>query len=123
MLLAYDRSIMQRFEYRGARFAVDLPVQFADKERVLAGRCTEISKEGLRLDLGEPLQSDSRGTVSVSFQGRALEFCVRVVHVGVRHCGMEFIYSSKAEQMAVASLVESMAVANPRSRPVLLKHS
>lgn len=114
---------MQRFEYRGARFAVDLPVQFADKERVLAGRCTEISKEGLRLDLGEPLQSDSRGTVSVSFQGRALEFCVRVVHVGVRHCGMEFIYSSKAEQMAVASLVESMAVANPRSRPVLLKHS
>ena len=59
----------------------------------------------------------------MSFQGRALEFYVRVVHVGARHCGMEFIYSSKAEQMAVANLVESMAVANPRSGPILLKHS
>ncbi len=114
---------MQRFEYRGARFAVDLPIQFAGKERVLAGHCTEISKEGLKLDLGEPLQSGSSGTVSMSFQGRTLEFSVRVVHVGVRHCGMEFIYSSHAEQLAVANLVESLAVANTRPGPVLLKSS
>jgi hypothetical protein len=123
MLLAYDRSIMQRFEYRGARFSVDLPVQFTEKNITLAGRCTEISKEGMKLDLGEPLQSGPCGTVSVSFQGRTLEFRVRVVHVGARHCGMEFIYSSHAEQLAVANLVESLAVANSRPGPVLLKNS
>ena len=121
MLLAYDRAIMQRFEYRGARFSVDLPVQFTEENITMPGRCTEISKEGLKLDLGEPLQSDSSGTVSMCFQGRTLEFRVRVVHVGARHCGMEFIYSSNAEQLAVATLVESLAVTNTRPGPVLLK--
>jgi hypothetical protein len=114
---------MQRFEYRGARFSVDLPIQFTDKDRILAGRCTEISKEGLKLDIGELLQSGSCGTVSMGFQGRTLDFRVRVVHVGASHCGMEFIYSSNAEQLAVANLVESLAIANTRPGPVLLKNS
>lgn len=114
---------MQRFEYRGARFSVDLPVQFKERNTTLQGRCTEISKEGMKLDLGEPLQSDACGMVFVSFQGRTLEFCVRVVHVGAQYCGMEFVYSTKAEQIAVANLVESLTIPRLRSRPVLMKNS
>jgi hypothetical protein len=112
---------MQKFEYRGARFAVDLPVRFAAGNRTLAGRCIEISKEGLKLDLGESLESDTRGKVFLSHQGRALEFCVRVVHVGAKFCGMEFIYSSDAEQIAVAHLVESLAVPQTARGLVLIK--
>jgi PilZ domain len=112
---------MQKFEYRGARFAVDLPVRFTGGNRALAGRCIEMSKEGLKLDLEEPLESDSCGKVFLSHQGRTLEFYVRVVHVGAKYCGMEFIYSSDAEQLAVAHLVESLAIPQTARGLVLLK--
>lgn len=114
---------MQRFEYRVARFSVDLPVRFTERNIALAGRCTEISKEGLKVDLGEPLHSNSCGTLFISFQGRTLEFRVRVVHVGAQFCGLEFIYSSEAEQVELAHLVESLAVPQTRPGPVLLKNS
>jgi hypothetical protein len=114
---------MQRFEYRLARFSVDLPVQFTDRDIALAGRCTEISKEGLKVSLAEPLHSNSCGTLCISFQGRTLEFRVRVAHVGAGYCGLEFIYSSEAEQTALAHLVESLVVPQARSGPVLLKNS
>ena len=114
---------MQKFEYRGARFAVDLPVRFAGGNRTLVGRCIEMSKEGLRLDLGEQLDSDSCGKVFLVHQGRTLEFSVRVIHAGAKFCGMEFIYSSEAEQNELAHLVESLAVPQTRPGPVLLKSS
>jgi hypothetical protein len=114
---------MQRFEYRVARFSVDLPVQFTERDITLAGRCTEISKEGLKVSLGEPLRSNSCGKLLINFQGRPLEFRVRVAHVGAGYCGLEFIYSSEAEQIALAHLVESLAVPQARSGPVLLKNS
>jgi hypothetical protein len=114
---------MQRFEYRVARFSVDLPVQYTARDIALAGRCTEISKEGLKVSLGEPLHSNSCGTLFISFQGRRLEFRVRVAHVGAGYCGLEFIYSSEAEQIALAQLVESLAVPQARPGPVLLKNS
>jgi hypothetical protein len=113
---------MQRFEYRGARFSVDLPVQFTERNITLAGRCTEISKEGLKLELTAPLQSDSCGKVTMSHQGRTLEFRVRVVHAGAKQCGLEFIYSSEAEQTAVAHLVESLAVPQGRRGPIILRN-
>jgi hypothetical protein len=112
---------MQRFEYRGPRFSVDLPVQFTLHNKTLTGRCTEISKEGLKLDLGEPLQSNSSGTVSMIYQGRTLKFRVRVVHVEETLGGLEFIYASEAERNAVAHLVESLSVPQPRPMPVLLR--
>ena len=113
---------MQRFEYRVARFSVDLPVRFTERNIALAGRCTEISKEGLKVKLGEPLHSNSSGTLFISFPGRTLEFRVRVVHVGATYCGLEFIYSSEAEQIELAHLVESLAVPQTRSGPVLIKN-
>ena len=114
---------MQRFEYRGARFSVDLPVQFTERNTTWAGRCTEISKEGLKLELEEPLQSNSCGKVFMCYQGRAMEFSVRVVHVGAKYCGLEFIYSSDMEQDSVAHLVESLAVPQSRRGPLMLKSS
>jgi hypothetical protein len=115
--------MMHRFEYRGPRFSVDVPVQFFAQNATLEARCTEISKEGMRLEVGEPLRSNSPGTVSLSHQGRSLQFSVRVVHVGARSCGLEFVYGSEAEQFAVAHLVESLAQGQHRPGPILLKHS
>jgi len=114
---------MQRFEYRGARFSVDLPVQFIERDTKLAGRCTEISKEGLKLELGEPLESNACGKVFMYYRGQALELSVRVVHLGATYCGMEFIYASDTEQNAVAHLVASLAAPPSRRGPLMVKSS
>ncbi len=112
---------MQRFEFRGPRFPVSLPVQLTVQNSTLSGRCTEISKEGMKLEVGQPLQPNSTGTVSMNCAGRVLEFPVRIVHVKAKQAGLEFIPSSDAESNAVAHLVESSATPQNRRGPVLLK--
>lgn len=112
---------MQRFEYRGPRFSVEIPAQLTLKDRMLAGQCTEIGKEGMKLVLGEPIEPNAVGTVSLSYQGQTLDFQVRVAHVVGTQVGLEFIYSSDLERIAVSHLVESLAAPHNRPGPVLIK--
>jgi hypothetical protein len=112
---------MQKFEFRGPRFPADLPVQLTIEDSTLAGRCTEISKEGMRLEVGQALESNALGTVSMNYLGQTLEFRVRVAHVGPANSGLEFIYSSDAERTAMAHIVEAASVPKNRPGPVLLK--
>jgi hypothetical protein len=114
---------MQRFEYRGARFPVDILVDFIVKNTTIAGRCTEISKEGMKLELRQPVARDSGGKVSMRFQGRKLEFSVRVVHSDLTNCGVEFLNASESDQIALAQLVELLVVPQNRRGPTLLKIS
>jgi hypothetical protein len=123
MLVTFDRSVMQRFEYRGPRYPVDLPVELRTPDATLAARCTEISKEGLKLELAEAIPCGSVGIVFVCYQGRPMQFRVRSVHAGFKTCGWEFLYSSEAEQEAVAGLVDSLAIPPARRRPILIKSS
>jgi PilZ domain len=114
--------IMQRFRYRGARFPVDVFVDFIVKDTTIAGRCTEISKEGMKLELRQPVARDSSGRISMRFQGRKLEFSVRVVHSDLTNCGVEFL-TSESDQIAVAQLVELLVVPRNRRGPILMKIS
>ena len=114
---------MQRFQYRGARFPVDAFVDFTVQNATVAGRCTEISKEGMKLELRQPVARDCSGKVSLRFQGRKLEFSVRVVHSELTSCGVEFLLASEAEQIAIAQLVELLVVQENRRGPILLKIS
>jgi PilZ domain len=123
MLVTFDRSVMHRFEYRGPRYSVDLPVELTTPDATLAARCTEISKEGLKLELAEAVPCGSVGIVFVCYQGRPMRFRVRSIHTGGRYCGWEFLYNSDAEQDAVAGLVDAIAVPNTRRRPMLIKSS
>ena len=114
---------MHKFEYRGARFPVDVFVEFTVKSSTLAGRCTEISKEGMKLELRQPVATDSCGKISMRCQGRKIEFPVRVVHSALTNCGVEFLHDSEIEQAAVAHLVELLVVPQNRRGPILLKTS
>lgn len=109
---------MQKFQYRHPRFPVDLPVKFIAPNSTLAARCTEISEEGMRLELLEPLQSNSCGKVSLRHRDRTLEFNVRVASVGSTHAGLEFICASSAERSQVAHLVASLIA--PQDPPALV---
>jgi hypothetical protein len=105
---------MKKFEYRSPRFAVDLPVQFGVDQATLSGRCRNISRDGMKLDLHQPLPADAHGTVFVSHQNQLLELSVRVTHTGGVHGGLEFLYKSDRERDAVARLVASVTACEPR---------
>jgi len=112
---------MQRFEYRSPRFAVDLPVQLAVEESILAGRCKNISEEGMKLELSRPLPLNARGTVMLICQDRPLELNIRVAYSGKTHDGVEFLYNSDSERIAVAHFVASLAGSAARPSLIVLQ--
>ena len=114
-------TYMQKFEYRSPRFAVDLPVRVTFENSTVPGRCRNISKEGMRLELREPLPPDTRGTVLLDCHDTRLELSVLVTYSGKAHEGVEFIYNSDSEREAVARLVASLASPANRPRLVLLR--
>jgi hypothetical protein len=108
---------MKRFEYRRPRISCDLPVELTVRDSTLSARCTQISKSGMKLEIGQPQEVNSFGKVSVSHQGRRLEVRVRFVHAEETHAGVDFIYLSADDQEAMANLVDSLAtLAGVRSR-------
>ncbi|MGP8258731.1 MAG: PilZ domain-containing protein [Acidobacteriaceae bacterium] len=111
---------MQRFDYRSPRFPVDLPVRLTAENTTRLGRCRDISREGMRMELGQPLPPDACGTVSMTFQNQTLELNVRVAHAGATQDGMKFIYTSDSERNAVARLLASLTLPRDRRRPVLV---
>jgi hypothetical protein len=46
---------MQKFHYRRPRFPIHLPVKFIVPNSTLGALCTDISEEGLRLELLHPI--------------------------------------------------------------------
>ena len=111
---------MQKFEYRSPRFSVDLSAQLTLQNSTLIGRCKEISKEGMRLELRQPPPTNSVGTVSISHQGRTLQLKVRVAHAGATYGGLVFMYESEKERSSVAHFVASLAAPENPPGPVLV---
>jgi hypothetical protein len=111
---------MQRFDYRSPRYPVDLPVRLTADNSTRLGRCRDISREGMRLELCQPLPPDACGTVSMTFQNQTLELNVRVAHAGATQDGMKFIYTSDSERNAVARLVASLTAPQDRRRLALV---
>jgi hypothetical protein len=112
---------MQKFEYRTPRYSVDLPVRFSTQNLTVTGRCKEISKDGLTLELSESLPTDSSGIVSISFQDHAVSLPARIVHPEGTRAGLEFHYASEVERNAVTRLIESLTNSTNPPRPILLK--
>ena len=48
---------MQKFDYRYPRFAVDLPARLMTQDSTRIGRCVDIGKEGLKLELDQSLRA------------------------------------------------------------------
>jgi len=112
---------MRRFDYRSPRFTVDFAIRFSAKDVTSTGRCIEISKEGMSLELTEPLPPGIVGVVSMTYQEQAYEMEVRVAHAGPAHGGVEFVYRSEGERSAIEQLVASLGSSRSRRAPDLLK--
>ncbi len=111
---------MRKFDYRSPRFPVDLMVRLTIEGSTLIARCIEIGREGMRLEVHQPLPPDALGTVCVEYRDLMLELKVRLAHAGKTHGGVEFIYRSDAEKKAVAHLIGSLGDPKKRLGPVLV---
>jgi hypothetical protein len=111
---------MRKFDYRAPRFAVDLPVRLTLAESTQFGRCTEISTEGMKLEVHQQLAVDAAGAVQITFNDFSLELPVRVAHCGSGCDGVQFVYASDEERDNVIRFIAMLAAAPRRPGPLLL---
>ncbi len=112
---------MQKFEYRTPRYLVDLPVLFRLQEASIPGRCREISKEGMRIELEHPVAAETCGTVSLSYKDLSLELRVCVTRTEAETKGLKFLFESDKDRNAVERLVALLAGSTGRPGPMLVR--
>lgn len=112
---------MQKFEYRTPRYQVDLPVILTLEGTTVPGRCSEISKEGMRVELSEPVAVDACGSVSISYKELLLELPVCVTRTGPGHDGLKFTFESEKERGLLDRLIALLASATGQPGPVLVR--
>lgn len=112
---------MRKFDYRAPRFAVDLPVRVTFDGAMQQGRCIEISTEGMKLELRQPLSTESPGSVRLSYQEFSLEVPVRVAHSGPTFDGVRFVCVSDEQRDELVRLVAVLAGARQRLGPMLVR--
>ena len=110
---------MRKFNYRVPRFSVDFPVRLTFNESIQVGRCTEISTEGMKLEVREPLCPDSAGSAHISLEGVTLDVAVRVAHSSSSHDGVRFVFESDEQRDEVTRLVGILSGPQHRQGPVL----
>ncbi len=114
-------ALMQKFEYRIPRYQVDLPILLVLGNLSILGRCTEISREGMSIELREPVAQDASGTVSFSYKELALELPICVTRGGAEHGGLKFVFESEKDRSAVEHLVTLLAGATGQPGPILVR--
>jgi hypothetical protein len=112
---------MQKFEYRVPRFAADIPVRLTVGNTSLTGRCREIGKQGMTVEMDQPIEREASGLVSLNYQGRALEVRAHVAHADGQIIGLEFLFATEAERTAVAQVIAALSSTPKRPGPILLQ--
>lgn len=112
---------MQKFTYRTPRFPVDLPIRLTVDENIFHVRCREISRDGMQLEVGQPLGLSTRGIAAITWESFALEIAVEVSHSTPSQEGVKFVFSSDRQRSDVAHLVAMLAAGRGPSGPRLVK--
>ncbi|MGA8874124.1 MAG: PilZ domain-containing protein, partial [Candidatus Korobacteraceae bacterium] len=116
-----ERTPMRKFDYRAPRFSVDLEVRLTFEDSMQEGRCCEISTEGMKLEIQQPLSPNTCGTVQLRYGDFMIDVPVRVAHSGSSYDGVKFVYESDEQRDEVIRLVALLAGAKQRLGPVLLR--
>jgi|HubBroStandDraft_1064217.scaffolds.fasta_scaffold67716_3 hypothetical protein len=112
---------MQKFEYRTPRYLVDLPVLFSLPNSNIQGRCKEISKEGMKVELQEPVSPETCGIVCIDYMDLSLELRVCVAHAGAGYDGLKFLFESERDRIGVERLVALLSGPTGQPGPVLVR--
>ena len=100
---------MQRFGYRNPRYVVNFPVLLTVGNSVQTSRCSNISLDGIRLQIGHPLPANSLGQISFDYEDLSFDLCVRVAHCGSSVCGLRILCQSEAQRDSVSELIGRIA--------------
>lgn len=117
------KSRVQEFGYRAPRVAVDfhLLLQISDPEpRALDARCTDISADGLAVEMPECLTVGTRVTVVLTLPGSSTSLRVagRVIYQKNGEHGFAFVFSSPDERASVEKHLSSVRLRTvPLPRP------
>lgn len=109
---------MRKFDYRAPRYSVELPVRLTVDDAIYIGRCTEISTEGIRLELDQPFETGITGVVRLSERGMTADIPVRVCYSNSDHVGLKFLYDSDEQHEEIIRLVNLCAGLRPHSSHV-----
>lgn len=112
---------MQKFEYRTPRYLVDLPIVFHLRESSIGGRCMEIGKEGMRVQLERQIAVETCGTISITYKELTLELRCSVAHTGPDFDGLKFLFESDRDRSTVERLVALVSGPNGPLGPVLVR--
>jgi hypothetical protein len=112
---------MQKFVYRIPRYLVDLPVSFTVQGSTIAGRCKEISKEGMKVQLQQSVSADTCGTIRLTYLDLSIELPVCVAHAEAGLKGLKFLFESDKDRAAVERLVALLAGSSGPRGPVLVQ--
>jgi hypothetical protein len=112
---------MQKFEYRTPRFPVDIPVLLTLRDSNVAGRCKEISKEGMRVELHQPVLPETPGVVTIHYKDLSFDLRVVVAHAGAGYDGLKFLFESENDRSKVERLVELLSGSSAPPGPVLVR--
>ena len=112
---------MQKFEYRTPRYLVDLPVLLIVADARVPGRCRQISREGMSVELPEPLAADASGTVSIRYKNLALELRVEVTNSEKGVEGLKFLFDTDEDRSSVERLVALLAGGTGQPGPALVR--
>jgi hypothetical protein len=112
---------MQKFEYRIPRYQVDLPVVFTLQDSVVSGRCKEISKEGMKVQLQQPVPAETCGTIAIGYKDLTLELRVSVARAGPDFDGLKFLFESDRDRAAVERLVALLSGSSGQFGPTLVR--
>jgi hypothetical protein len=104
---------MRRFDYRVPRISIDLPILLTLGGSTRNGRCKEISIDGMKVELTEPVSPGSSGTVDLSYEGLSLMLPVRVARSEPDWGAVQFVYESKEQRDAVARFVAFLTGPRP----------
>lgn len=111
---------MQKFEYRSARYQVDLPVLLILKDESVAGRCKEISREGMKVEFRQPVAPKCCGTLRIGHRESSLELRACVARTGNGCDGLKFLFDSESERKALERLVALVAAPIAQPGPILV---
>lgn len=111
---------MQKFDYRSPRFLVNFPVQLSVGNSTQLGRCKEISVDGMRLELCDPVVPNTVATLKMNYESLRIELSARVTHVISNSAGLKFVFDSDRQRKDVERLVTLLAVSATLQSPPLL---
>lgn len=111
---------MRKFDYRAARYSVDLAVRLTQGDSTHLVRCREISTEGMKLESHKPLSPGSCGALHLSFEEFDIELSIEVTNTGVNFGGVRFIYQSSEQRDTISQLLASLITPRPCTSLALL---